>query len=193
MYALIEKHPNPREVYTQLPAGEWGTDAKDLAKEMEKKFWADLQERLDEVKQNPLPYTLPAAGTWWKSCARPPQKILINPGNRISEEDFKKIFDALMKWPEDFKPLRKVEKILQDKIKLFNEEGKIDWATGELMAYGSLLLEGKDVRMSGQDVQRGTFSHRHAVLHDENTDKAYNRLSRIPGCQRHSSGFTIHC
>ena len=64
----------------------------------------------------------------------------------------------------DFKPLRKVEKLLQDKMKLFESEKKVDWATGELMAYGSLLLEGKDVRMSGQDVQRGTFSHRHAVL-----------------------------
>jgi 2-oxoglutarate dehydrogenase E1 component len=85
-----------------------------------------------------------------------------------------------MKWPEEFKPLRKIEKILQDKIRLFTDETKIDWATGELLAYGSLLLDGKDVRMSGQDVQRGTFSHRHAVLLDENTDKPYNRLSRLP-------------
>ena len=81
---------------------------------------------------------------------------------------------------KDYKPLRKVEKILQDKKKLFETENKIDWATAELMAYGSLLLEGKDVRMSGQDVQRGTFSHRHAVLRDEDTIKHYNRLSRIP-------------
>ncbi|MEI2739457.1 MAG: hypothetical protein V9F01_11810 [Chitinophagaceae bacterium] len=58
-----------------------------------------------------------------------------------------------MQWPADFKPLRKVEKILQDKIKLFETENKVDWATGELMAYGSLLLDGKDVRMSGQDVR----------------------------------------
>jgi 2-oxoglutarate dehydrogenase E1 component len=86
-----------------------------------------------------------------------------------------------MKWPADFKPLRKVEKILQDKIKLFATEQKVDWATGELLAYGSLLLEGKHVRMSGQDVRRGTFSHRHAVLRDENTDEPYNRLSDIPG------------
>src|SRR5450432_1142693 len=104
-----------------------------------------------------------------------------SPVTAISETDFKKIFDALMSWPEDFKPLKKVEKIIQDKIKLFNEEGKIDWATGELMAYGSLLAEGHDVRMSGQDVRRGTFSHRHAVLRDEVTDKAYSRLSRIDG------------
>jgi 2-oxoglutarate dehydrogenase E1 component len=86
-----------------------------------------------------------------------------------------------MKWPDDFKPLKKVEKIIQDKIKLFNEEGKVDWATGELMAYGSLLTEGHDVRLSGQDVQRGTFSHRHAVLQDEVTNKEYSRLSRLDG------------
>jgi 2-oxoglutarate dehydrogenase E1 component len=57
----------------------------------------------------------------------------------------------------------------------------VDWATAELLAYGTLTLEGKDVRMSGQDVRRGTFSHRHAVLRDEQTDKPYSRLSRIPG------------
>ncbi len=85
-----------------------------------------------------------------------------------------------MKWPEDFKPLRKVEKLLQDKIKLFQTENKVDWATGELLAYGSLLLDEKDVRMSGQDIQRGTFSHRHAVLRNEENDKAYNRLSAVP-------------
>src|SRR6202030_3495368 len=112
-----------------------------------------------------------------------------SPVTAISEADFKKIFDTIMHWPENFKPLRKVEKILQDKIKLFSEEGKVDWATGELLAYGSLLLDGKDVRMSGQDVQRGTFSHRHAVLRDENTDEQYNRLSRPPGA---SGQFRIY-
>ena len=99
----------------------------------------------------------------------------------------------MMKWPEDFKPLRKVEKIIQDKIKLFETERKVDWATGELLAYGSLLLEGKDVRMSGQDVRRGTFSHRHAVLRDENTDKAYNRLKQYSRCDRANSGYIILC
>ncbi len=90
----------------------------------------------------------------------------------------------MMTWPEDFTPLKKVEKILQDKQKLFNDEQKLDWATGELLAYGSILLDGKDVRMSGQDVRRGTFSHRHAVLRDEKTDESYNRLEPDPGCQR---------
>ncbi|HXB06296.1 MAG TPA: 2-oxoglutarate dehydrogenase E1 component [Puia sp.] len=181
LYALIDQHPNPREVYTQYLIDHGEADAKDLAKEMEKKFWADLQERLDEVKQNPLPYKYQQPEIAWQSLRKAKAEDFDqSPPTAISEADFKKIFDAIMSWPESFKPLRKVEKLLQDKIKLFNEEGKVDWATGELLAYGSLLLEGKDVRMSGQDVQRGTFSHRHAVLRDENTDELYNRLSRLP-------------
>src|SRR5690606_34576737 len=83
-----------------------------------------------------------------------------------------------MQWPDDFKLLRKVEKIIQDKKKLLESENKIDWATGELLAYGSLLLDGKDVRMSGQDVKRGTFSHRHAILYDEDENE-YNRLNHF--------------
>jgi 2-oxoglutarate dehydrogenase E1 component len=182
LYALIEKHPNPREVYTTYLLENGEADAKEMAKDMEKKFWGDLQERLDEVKQNPLPYKYQQPELVWKSMRRATwEDFEQSPVTAISETDFKKIFDALMSWPEDFKPLKKVEKIIQDKIKLFNEEGKVDWATGELMAYGSLLAEGHDVRMSGQDVRRGTFSHRHAVLRDEVTDKAYSRLSRIDG------------
>ncbi len=181
LYALIDEHPNPREVYTQFLIENGEADAKDLAKGMEKKFWADLQERLDEVKQKPLPYSYQQPELWWKSLRRASAEDFdFSPVTAISEKDFKKIFDALMTWPADFKPIKKVEKILQDKIKLFNDEKKVDWATGELLAYGSLLLDGKDVRMSGQDVQRGTFSHRHAVLRDENTDAEYNRLSRVP-------------
>lgn len=184
LYSLIDKHANPREVYTNYLLENGEADAKELAKEMEQKFWGDLQERLDEVKQNPLPYHYQQPELAWKSLRKATtQDFDQSPITAISEENFKKVFDALMKWPEDFTPLRKVEKIIQDKVKLFKEEHKIDWATGELMAYGSLLLEGKDVRMSGQDVRRGTFSHRHAILADEKTDKTFNRLSKIDGAK----------
>ncbi len=182
LYALIEKHPNPREVYVKYLLENGEPDAQELAKEMEKKFWADLQARLDGVKQNPLPYTYQQPELWWKSLRRANfEDFELSPVTAISEADLKKIFQALMKWPDDFKPLKKVEKIIQDKIKLFDTEGKVDWATGELLAYGSMILDGNDVRMSGQDVRRGTFSHRHAVLRDEDTDSSYSRLSRIEG------------
>jgi 2-oxoglutarate dehydrogenase E1 component len=178
LYALIDKHANPREEYVQYLLKNGEGDAQSLAKEMEKKFWADLQERLDEVKQNPLPYNYQQPELAWKSLRKATvQDFEQSPLTAISDADFKRLFEGLMKWPEGFKPLRKVEKILQDKIKLFNSEQKVDWATGELLAYGSLLIEGKDVRMSGQDVKRGTFSHRHAVIYDEITNKEHNRLN----------------
>ncbi|MFN4284889.1 MAG: 2-oxoglutarate dehydrogenase E1 component [Lacibacter sp.] len=182
LYALIDKHPNPREVYTNYLLQNGEPEAQSLAMEMEKKFWADLQERLDEVKQNPLPYHYQQPELAWKSLRRATEADFAHsPVTAVSETDFDTVFTALMQWPADFKPLRKVEKILQEKLKLYREEGKIDWATGELLAYGTLMLEGKDVRISGQDVQRGTFSHRHAVLRDEVTAQPYSRLSNIPG------------
>jgi 2-oxoglutarate dehydrogenase E1 component len=66
-----------------------------------------------------------------------------SPVTAVTEATIKELFDALMKWPADFKPLRKVEKILQDKVKLFQTEQKIDWATGELLAYSTLLMKEK--------------------------------------------------
>ncbi len=178
LYALIDKHPNPREVYTQYLIENGEPDAKELARQMEKEFLAALQERLDDVKQHPLPYTYQKPELWWQSLRKATtQDFDSSPVTAIKEDEVKKLFDGLMKWPEDFKPLRKVEKLLQDKVKLFADEQKIDWATAELLAYSSLLVEGKDVRMSGQDVMRGTFSHRHAVLYDEATNKQYNRLN----------------
>ena len=180
LYALIDKHLNPREVYTQYLLNEGESDAQAMAKDMEKKFWEDLQERLDEIKQNPLPYTYQKPEQVWRSLRKAtPEDFDQSPVTAVSEENLKKAFDSIMKWPEGFQPLKKVEKILQDKIKLFNEEQKFDWATGELLAYATILQDGKDVRMSGQDVQRGTFSHRHAVLRDEITDKYYNRLTGL--------------
>ena len=184
LYALIDKHQNPREIYTQHLLDNGESDAKELAKEMEKKFWADLQERLDEIKQNPLPYKYQPPELVWKSL----RKATVNdfdqsPETAIKEEELMRLFHALMQWPETFKPLKKVEKLLQEKIKLLESENKIDWATGELLAYSSLLTQHNLVRMSGQDVQRGTFSHRHAVLRDEQTNKGYNRLNHFQEIQ----------
>ncbi|MFL9482953.1 2-oxoglutarate dehydrogenase E1 component [Chitinophagaceae bacterium LWZ2-11] len=180
LYALIEKHPNPREVYTAFLKDNGEPDAQDLAKDMEKKFWTDLQERLDEIKQKPLPYNFQQPELWWQQLRRAKQDDFeSSPDTSVPEETVVKLFQGLMSRPADFHPLKKVDKLLQDKIKLFETEKKMDWATGELLAYASILIEGKDVRLSGEDVKRGTFSHRHAVLFDENTNQEYNRLNHF--------------
>ncbi|MBN9297895.1 MAG: 2-oxoglutarate dehydrogenase E1 component [Filimonas sp.] len=188
LYALIDKHPNPREIYTNFLIENGEADAQNLAKEMEKKFWGDLQERLDEVKQKPLPYTFQKPELWWQALRKAtPEDFDKSPETGVAEGELVKLLEQIMKWPDGFKPLKKVEKLLQDKMKLYDTEKKVDWATGELLAYASILAEGKDVRLSGEDVKRGTFSHRHAILFDENTNKEYSRLSELQekqGCFR---------
>ena len=180
LYALIDKHQNPRETYTQFLIQNGEPEAQTLAKDMEKKFWADLQERLDEVKQHPLPYKYQAPELAWQNMGKATDAdFQSSPVTAVDKERFNLLFERLMQFPQDFKPLKKVEKLLQEKIKLMEAEQKVDWATAELMAYGSLLIDGNIVRMSGQDVQRGTFSHRHAVIRDEQTNKGHNRLNHF--------------
>ena len=180
LYSLIDKHQNPRETYTQFLIQNGEPEAQALAKDMEKKFWADLQERLDEVKQHPLPYKYQAPELAWQNMGKATDAdFQSSPVTAVSQERFNLLFERLMQFPQDFKPLKKVEKLLQEKIKLMEAEQKVDWATAELMAYGSLLIDGNIVRMSGQDVQRGTFSHRHAVIRDEQTNKGHNRLNHF--------------
>ncbi len=184
LYAIIEKHPNPREFYLQQLQHTDSEELHDLAKEMEKKFWSDLQERLDDVKQYPLPYHYQAPELVWKSMKKATEKDFNeSPSTAISSDTFKRLFTSIMQVPEGFKPLKKIDKLLQDKIALLEKENKVDWATAELLAYASLLNEGKEVRMSGQDVKRGTFSHRHAVITDERTNEQHNRLSAVPNAK----------
>ncbi len=184
LYSIIDKHPNPRENYIAQLQGNQNPELQDMAKEMEKKFWSDLQERLDEVKQHPLPYHYQAPELVWKSMVRATQQDFEkSPSTAVSVNQFKQLFEAIMKMPEGFKPLKKIEKLLQDKISLLEKDEKVDWATGELLAYASLLADGKNVRMSGQDVRRGTFSHRHAVLLDEFEQIQHNRLDQVAGAK----------
>jgi 2-oxoglutarate dehydrogenase E1 component len=130
LYSLIDKHSNPRERYVQQLLGKGDNEAQGLAKEMEKKFWEDLQERLDEIKQNPLPYNYQQPERWWQSLRKATSEDFDqSPLTAVSEQELRKLFQALMRWPDDFKPLRKVEKLIQDKVKLFEAEQKIDWAT----------------------------------------------------------------
>jgi len=189
LYNLIKTHANPREVYNNLLITRGDVDAS-LAKEMEEVFWKDLQDRLDEIHQNPIPYVRQAPEEAWKKLARASDEdFKASPTTAIPAEEVERVFRALMRYPEGFNPLRKIQKLLDEKVKLYEEEKKIDWATAELMSYASLVSEGNNVRMSGQDVQRGTFSHRHAILHDEVTNATYNRVN---AASRDGAQFRIY-
>lgn len=179
LYKLIDEHPNPREVYSQqlITAGEIEAE---LSKQLDKDFWKKLQDRLDAVKQHPLSYEYQQPELDWKKLHRSnPEDFDSSPDTAVTLDRINLIMDKATSHPEGFTPLKKVDALLKHREKIFLEEGKLDWAGGELLAYGTLLLEGHDVRLSGQDVKRGTFSHRHAILYDEITNREYNRLDHI--------------
>jgi 2-oxoglutarate dehydrogenase E1 component len=178
LYNLIAKHPNPREIYAQKLA-ERGKEA-DLAKNLEKDFRQMLQDRLNMVKQTSIPYRFQKLEEeWHKFRHSKPEDFDKSPDTGVSEEVFAKVGNALCTVPEGFTPIKQISKLLEDRKKRFFEDKKLDWGSAELLAYGSILAEGNIVRMSGQDVERGTFSHRHAVLKDSETNEAYCSLDYI--------------
>ena len=188
LYKAIAKHPNPREIYSKQ-LQEQGSIEANLAKQMEKDFKAMLQKNLDDVRGNKVPANnnLPK-NTWSKLKNGTKEDFDKATKTAISKKDFDLIAKAITTIPDDHTPIRKITKLYTDR-KTMVENGVFDWAMGELMAYGSLLNEGHPVRMSGQDVERGTFSHRHSVVKTEDGDQEYIPLNHISKSQ---SRFDIY-
>lgn len=179
LYKLISKHPSPREVYSNKLVTEGNIEAS-LAKKMDQAFTQMLRDALDEVKQKPLPYHYQAPELAWKELrTSTPADFTTSPHTGISDRLFNKVAKGILHLPDEFKPLKKIETLLKKQHKMLFDEQSLDWAAGELMAYGSLLTEGVNIRLSGQDSKRGTFSHRHAVLYDEHTSAEFNRLNHL--------------
>jgi 2-oxoglutarate dehydrogenase E1 component len=178
LYDLIAKHPNPREVYTQRLIEKGEIEAQ-LAKNMEKEFRALLQDRFNMVKQKTLPYNPQPQENEWQAFKKATTEDL----NKIYDtsvprETLEEIVKALTVIPYNFHPIKKAADELARREQSFKDD-TLPWAMGELLAYGSLLVEGNGVRLSGQDVSRGTFSHRHSEIIDEKTGEAYCNLNFI--------------
>ncbi len=178
LYKAIEKHPNPREIYNKKLQEQGSVDAN-LAAEMEKDFRALLQERLNESKENHIYEPNPMfSGAWTGLRLATAEDIEVKAQTSVSEESLLSVANTLTTLPSDKKFFKKIEKLFDDRKKMV-ENKKFDWAMGELMAYGTLLSEGFRVRVSGQDVERGTFSHRHAVVKVEDSEEEYIPLTQI--------------
>jgi 2-oxoglutarate dehydrogenase E1 component len=179
LYSLIAKHPNPREIYVKKLI-ERGDISLERSKQLNDEFKKLLQERLDDVKQNPLSYKPQKIEEEWDFLNRSkPGAFDKSPDTSITEEMVTQVANALTSIPKGFKPLKQIEKLIKDRKSAFFEKKELGWADGELLAYGSLLVDGKIVRMSGQDVKRGTFSHRHSYLFDSNTNEPYCNLNYV--------------
>jgi 2-oxoglutarate dehydrogenase E1 component len=188
LYNIIAKHPNPRELYVKKLV-EKGVDAS-LADEMDKKFRNQLQDRLNEVKQKPLPYKAQKIEEEWEQLRKAkPEDFDKSPSTAVSQALIDKVGKALTTIPEGFKPLKQIEKLLKDRKAAFFEDKVLGWAEAELLAYGTLVAENVPIRMSGQDVKRGTFSHRHAYFWDANTNAAYSGLTNI---DKNQAKFSVY-
>jgi 2-oxoglutarate dehydrogenase E1 component len=181
-YDLISKHPNPREIYTEKLI-EGNKIESQLAFQMQEQFKQSLQDRLNLVKEKALPVKLQDPEAEWKNLRRStPDDFDASPDTKTSKANIETVLKALTTIPSDFKPIKKAEKIVNDRLEFYNAD-KLDWALGELLAYGTLLLDGVNIRVSGQDCIRGTFSHRHARIFDEKTNKAHDFLNNIKSGQ----------
>ncbi len=179
MYDLINSHKNPRELYVDRLVSRGDID-KEIGDKLEKDFWSDLQDRLNNVKEKPLPYLYQAPEKAWQNLRFTSdfKDFDSSPKTGVAKKTIEKILKHLSVIPDSFTPLSKVNRLQKGTKKLIDAK-QLDWALAELAAYGTILLENKDVRISGQDVKRGTFSHRHAVFNDAKTFEEYNRLNNI--------------
>jgi 2-oxoglutarate dehydrogenase E1 component len=179
LYKAIAKHQNPRDIYAAKLMAE-GTVTQEDVKALETAYKADLEEDLEDSRKEEKTVITPFMAETWKDF-----KVVQEAGmmekidTTVATDKLTDVAKALTELPDDKKFLRKVDKLVRDRKKMFFEADKLDWAMGELLAYGTLMQEGYSVRISGQDVERGTFSHRHAVMKVEDSEEEVVLLDRM--------------
>ncbi len=192
LYKAIEKHPNPREIYVKKLSEQGAVDA-DLAKKMDKEFRATLQERLNESKESKGAKANPAfSGAWNDLRFSKDADFESSPDTSVKEKELLAVGKSISTLPSEKKFINKVERLFQERLKMVTETKTFDWAMGELMAYGTLVKEGYKVRFSGQDVKRGTFSHRHAVVIVEDSEEDYTPLAHVDKKQASFEIYNSH-
>jgi len=177
MYAVIDKHPNPYKIYSEKLLAEGNADQA-LLDSISHSIDDALQKDLDTSRNK-------EAGAldthlhrqWEKYKLYNFNTIEPNPVSKIEKETLLALAAKLTKLPEGFTPHKTVGKLYEDRLKMVTETNKIDWGMGELLAYASILNQGFPVRITGQDVRRGTFSHRHCYAKDIQTNQTFSTLS----------------
>jgi 2-oxoglutarate dehydrogenase E1 component len=179
LYKAISKHSNPRDIYAQKLI-EQGVIDGNYVKELETQYKDKLEEKLEDSRKEEKTIITPFMQDTWKELERVDEREMIKPvETKYPQEKLAAIATAVSKLPEDKKFLRKIERLISGRRDMFFEKDKIDWGLGETLAYGSLLQEGFDVRITGQDVERGTFSHRHAVVKVEDSEEEIKLLDNV--------------
>jgi 2-oxoglutarate dehydrogenase E1 component len=180
LYKAISKHKNPKEIYAEKLLQEGSIDSS-YVKEITAEFKGMLEREFDNSKQDENSKVKEFMESTWEGFERQNQDAMLETlDTKYPVDDLKHIAKVVSTVPEGANFVRKAERILQGRAKMAFETNQLDWGMAENLAYGSLMEEGFNVRISGQDVERGTFSHRHAVLRDEKTEERVNLLNTNP-------------
>ena len=183
LYKNISNHPNCRDIYASKLI-EDGIIDKSYITLLEKEYKTYLEKNLEDSRKLKKTFINPFMYDEWKNIAPYLDRVdefamkeqVIT---KVSNKSLEKVANAISTIPQNKKFLRKAEKLISERKKMFFDLKTLDWAMGELLAYGTLLIEGHDIRLSGQDVERGTFSHRHAILVEEEFEEEVILLNKI--------------
>ena len=189
LYKAIANHKNPRDIYAEKLISESVITHHELD-QMEKEYKAQMEENLEVSRKEQNTIITPFMQDEWEGFQRVKVDGMLDPIDTSCDiKILEKAGSAITKLPKDKSFIRKIQRLTGERHKMFFETKTLDWAMGEMLAYGSLLAEGHDVRVSGQDVERGTFSHRHAVIKVEDSEEEVILLNSI---SEHQGQFSIY-
>ncbi len=180
LYKIIAKHPNPRKIYTDKLIAEGTLDQATL-KQIDEEFKKQLEGDFDESKKIEKNRITPFMEQVWESYtfANNVEQMFADVDTTYDLEKLRELGRSISQVPEDKNLYKKMVKVLGDRRKMIEETNNLDWGMAELLAYSTLLTEGHNVRISGQDVERGTFSHRHAIMKVEESEEEVCLLNEL--------------
>ena len=181
LYKIIAKHKNPRDLYAAKLLADGVIDST-YVKGLEVEYKSRMEVNLEASRKKDLTIITPFMKNEWLgfeqvSC----KKMLENVDTSYAKTGLTEVANAVCNLPTDKKFISKIQKLINDRKTMFFETNRLDWGMAEHLAYGSLLQEGFDVRISGQDVERGTFSHRHAVVKVEDSEEEVVLINNLEG------------
>eukprot|EP00095_Tigriopus_kingsejongensis_P004608 maker-scaffold5417_size4659-snap-gene-0.0 protein:Tk04608 transcript:maker-scaffold5417_size4659-snap-gene-0.0-mRNA-1 annotation:"2-oxoglutarate dehydrogenase component" len=191
LYKAISKHENPRDIYAAKLLSEGIIDSNTV-KEFENTYKNKLEEELESSREIQNTVITPFMQDEWKGFEPATEvEMMKKVPSGVDRKTLEKITATISQLPKGENFIRKVKKIIESRQTMFDED-KLDWAMGEHLAYGSLMMDGYNVRMSGQDVERGTFSHRHAVVKSENHENEFILHNHIEGVKGKFEIYNSH-
>ena len=178
LYKIISKHPNPKTIYVSKLIQE-NLLTEEKVNLIEEEYKLKLEGLLKDSKKTEKTDITHFMGNDWSDFTRVNQHEMAKPiDTTFPRIKLEKIAEVISKLPNEKKFINKIKRLVGNRIEMF-ENDKLDWSMAEHLAYGSLLMEGYDVRISGQDVERGTFSHRHAIVKVEESEEEILLLNNL--------------